>query len=719
MKPRRAVLLALAFAPLVALIAWQAARTYWLCDDAYISFRYVRNFIEGRGLVFNPGERVEGYTNFLWVLELAAMWKALGVRPETACSVLSSLYTAGSVVLTVVLAASGPFRDRRAFVAWGALLLLGASHTFAVWATSGLETRQFTFLILLAIACLRSKTAGRARLVLASLALAAGEYTRPEANMLFLCCLAWLVADLWRSGRLRLGDLAAFVAPFAVLVGLHFLWRWNYYGDVWPNTYYAKYVRPWPEAGLEYLIAATVEFGLYALVPAALVGVVARLRNGDWTHLLALGCILPHVAYVVWIGGDHFEFRVMDFYWPLLAVAAVEGTVLLARGLDRRLRRSELVASSALVLALLLVTSGVQTAKEIASSGLRTRAETHRLKISISRERFPVLYGIPGLPLLLEAYNAANAELVPKGIAAPHVEHRTFWLQLLDQYAPYESLHGSGCIPEDAVTWADSIGVFGYYLADLVVIDNHGLTDRYVAHLPVATDKRRYMAHERSAPWPYLESRGFNLIVHPAAGSTEEALDLADYALRVDGGRWMPFDSLATAWADKAFLGCSAVRTWSIVRKLGCFVEADLAGWTVEGEAFADGPRPDRSRRLRVHPYRGCAGGGILDSRGANAEASLTGSARSPAFQVPPEASLQFVLGGKGVNVGVRLREGEAVLAEWRPTDQNGVTPERHTLRAFSGKEVELVLFDDSGAEGGFVLLGEVLVLVPTVLGGS
>ena len=36
-------------------------------DDAYISFRYARNLAEGLGFVYNAGERIEGYTNFLWV----------------------------------------------------------------------------------------------------------------------------------------------------------------------------------------------------------------------------------------------------------------------------------------------------------------------------------------------------------------------------------------------------------------------------------------------------------------------------------------------------------------------------------------------------------------------------------------------------------------------------------------------------------------------------
>ncbi|KPJ64637.1 hypothetical protein AMJ44_12375, partial [candidate division WOR-1 bacterium DG_54_3] len=44
-------------------------------DDAFISFRYVRNFVNGDGLVFNPGERVEGYTNFFWILLLSLFLK--------------------------------------------------------------------------------------------------------------------------------------------------------------------------------------------------------------------------------------------------------------------------------------------------------------------------------------------------------------------------------------------------------------------------------------------------------------------------------------------------------------------------------------------------------------------------------------------------------------------------------------------------------------------
>lgn len=49
---------------------------FTLFDDAMISMRYARNLAEGYGLVWNPGERVEGYTNPLWTL-----WMALIMSP--------------------------------------------------------------------------------------------------------------------------------------------------------------------------------------------------------------------------------------------------------------------------------------------------------------------------------------------------------------------------------------------------------------------------------------------------------------------------------------------------------------------------------------------------------------------------------------------------------------------------------------------------------------
>ena len=54
---------------------WHCLAINYVEDDSFISFRYAKNFVNGDGLVFNPGERVEGYTNFLWVMMLSGfLW---------------------------------------------------------------------------------------------------------------------------------------------------------------------------------------------------------------------------------------------------------------------------------------------------------------------------------------------------------------------------------------------------------------------------------------------------------------------------------------------------------------------------------------------------------------------------------------------------------------------------------------------------------------------
>ena len=52
---------------------WLSYRYFWI-DDAFITFRYARNLADGLGPVFNPGEAVEGYTTFLWMLVSSAFF---------------------------------------------------------------------------------------------------------------------------------------------------------------------------------------------------------------------------------------------------------------------------------------------------------------------------------------------------------------------------------------------------------------------------------------------------------------------------------------------------------------------------------------------------------------------------------------------------------------------------------------------------------------------
>src|SRR5262249_33831342 len=149
----------------------------------YISFRYAHNLSHGLGLVFNPGlERVEGYSNFLWVLVLAA-FDRVGIAPERVANLLAVLLT---VALWAVIArhmwrrSSDPPRGGTLLVPVGAF---AACRSFAMWSTSGLETRAFELLVVAGVLRLAREldaSRERASAPLGALLLGLAALTRPD-----------------------------------------------------------------------------------------------------------------------------------------------------------------------------------------------------------------------------------------------------------------------------------------------------------------------------------------------------------------------------------------------------------------------------------------------------------------------------------------------------------------------------------------------------------
>ena len=336
LRPSR-IALGAAHLPWLVLLAWLTSVSWFLTDDAFISFRYVRNLLNGYGLVFNVGERVEGYSNFLWLLEIAAIWQVLGIRPEHAAPWLSILFTTLTLALMLWWIARLPGLRMRGLVSWCALALVCSSATFAVWTSGGgLETRQFTFFIVAAVVCLILYRNRRWGLLAASVSLALASLTRPEGPLIAACCFAWFGAlqipaalnGLRRAAepqavsvkdaiaamarRIDWRGLLYLIAPFALIVGAHFLFRYAYYDEWLPNTYYAKHVRPWYEAGFKYLWAAALETGLYMLLPLAWVAMKARWRGwrdaSDGAYALILLIIAAHMLFLARLGGDYFGF---------------------------------------------------------------------------------------------------------------------------------------------------------------------------------------------------------------------------------------------------------------------------------------------------------------------------------------------------------------------------------------------------------------------------
>ncbi|MBW2731490.1 MAG: hypothetical protein JRH20_03800 [Deltaproteobacteria bacterium] len=220
---------------------WLHAASYsFISDDAYISFRYAYNLAMHGDFSFNLGERVEGYTNFLWTLMLALLLK-VGLRPEVTSQLFGAFFGGATLVLIYVLTRLYRGGRRNPWDMLAALLLPSVGG-FAVWCSGGLETQFFGALVLGGVVLYLAESAGRVRRPLSGGIFALAAMTRPEGLLLFgLTGLHRLGANLLGERRLmprgrEMLWVLGFVIPFGVFMG----WRISYYGYPFPNTYYVK-----------------------------------------------------------------------------------------------------------------------------------------------------------------------------------------------------------------------------------------------------------------------------------------------------------------------------------------------------------------------------------------------------------------------------------------------------------------------------------------------
>jgi arabinofuranosyltransferase len=321
-----AVLLAASALALVAhSLVWN-----FVTDDAFISFVYSRNLVEAGQLVFNLGERVEGYTNFLWTLVLAGLLK-LGLLPEYTSRVLGTAFAILTLGLCARLVRAG--RGDDAPSAWDAVpaLFLCSSPGYACWSSGGLETQLFTCLFTAgATRYVVSLCAGQAPDAWTGLLFGLSALTRPEGVLFFaLTGVHRLRTLVGRRAWPARGDWAA-AAAFAGLVVPHLWWRHWYYGWWAPNTFYIKSsggAGTWNQGGY-YLLRMAETLHVWAVAPVAIAGLLCA--RGD-TRLRAVAGYVLFVAavfyvYVASVGGDfmglyRFAMPVVPLLFSLGALA--------------------------------------------------------------------------------------------------------------------------------------------------------------------------------------------------------------------------------------------------------------------------------------------------------------------------------------------------------------------------------------------------------------
>jgi hypothetical protein len=236
---------------------YSAYKLHWLCDDAYITFRYSLNLFKGLGPIYNTGEAVEGYTNFLWMI-LISSGLSVGISPERFSQGLGLFSFLGNLVLLFI--AGKKIHEtkvgiNRIYVPLS-MLCFSVQYHARVYATSGLETSFFTFLLLLGILNIFFYN-NQFSLWIGFTSLTFLCMTRPDGLLFY--GFASLYYLIFRNKEisfitLLIKNILNHI-PFLFIFIPYFFWRFQFYGYLWPNTFYAKEAGSvYYKQGIKYLL---------------------------------------------------------------------------------------------------------------------------------------------------------------------------------------------------------------------------------------------------------------------------------------------------------------------------------------------------------------------------------------------------------------------------------------------------------------------------------
>ncbi|HZS42177.1 MAG TPA: hypothetical protein VFF06_35350 [Polyangia bacterium] len=494
MSSRRIVVIALVAAAAAGLIAHSLLWNF-VTDDAFISFVYSRNLARHGQLVFNLGERVEGYTNFLWTVLLAGLLK-VGLAPEVMSRVLGTAAAIGTMITCAFAsrrvranaAGAGAAPEWSAWDALPAIILCGVPG-FACWASGGLETALFTFLVTLGVTLYLGEHERDAPSRGSAIAFGLAALTRPEGLLFF--ALTMLHRGIILVSRRRFVPAAAelrWIGWFALLVVPHLLWRRWYYGWWLPNTFYIKSsggAGAWSQ-GAYYLTSFARQFHLWVVPIFAAVGLALKRERGA----IVLAGYVTLVAgvfafYVASVGGDFMGlFRFALPIVPLLALLAAAGLRLALSG--------KLPQAAQLAIVALLLGAHAWHA-----------ADVDQRSLVIGADR-----GIDS-PGYLRWYTADRAAIGK-------------WFGQYARPDDYAAVGGAGA---------------QVYYSDIRSLDCFGLSDEFIAHKVPAQSSRP--GHQKYAPLDYQLARKPTIIT-------------SNY-YRIEGAPYQPPLAEAALWRQRGY----------------------------------------------------------------------------------------------------------------------------------------------------------------------
>ncbi|MBE2195853.1 MAG: hypothetical protein IAE83_16885 [Anaerolinea sp.] len=455
----------------------EGTRYYSLFDDAMISMRYARNLVQSHELAWNPGgDRVEGFTNPLWVLIMAVV-HLLPVPPERTSLYVQDL---GAILLVLNVAVIWDVTGRLArslgrgalFAQIVAALFCAFSLPLNTWTLQGTEVGLLALMVSVAfrqmvITFEQERFSPLVYLILGVATLVRIDMTVTYGASLFFL---WLSMPTLRAQHLRVG-----LSIFGVFILPQTLFRLLYFGDWLPNTYYLK-VEGYPFWGR---ISRGGEVALMFLGNIGVLPFVGLFLRRTRPLLLVGWLCLTQMLYTIYVGGDAWEWwgnvnRYLSVVLPLFFVLLGITLSLLVEAAEQGWQRLNLPLSP----------FRAWSYRALGAAVVILLALIHF--ITFNAQRTPV-----------EGYLIHDEWLLRGGSLNVN------WNPLMVQTA---LLTRSFTSPQArlGVTWA---GIIPYF-ADRPGVDILGKNDRLIAHLPMHQHSQWDRFYPGHLKWDYGYSIG-------------------------------------------------------------------------------------------------------------------------------------------------------------------------------------------------------------------
>lgn len=283
-----------------------------IIDEAFISFRYARNWAEGHGPVFNQGERVEGYTNFLTVAVLALGFKFVPhFDPLYFVKVIGVLSAIGQLILCVFLGFK--IFKRAPWAGFLTAFFLACDGTFHFAAFNGLETQMFAFLVMAAVYFdLKEGTAVSWK---STFFYFLCFLTRPDGIVFFALSRFYKLAQgIKMSGKFPASFFITGIV-FTLAAMIYVFSKYLFYGSIVPNTFFAKTGYTTSSRflnGVFYILLFLRDHPVSFLLFLAFVPLFLKSDEAKFLLFMFSG----FTVYLFYVGGDWLQGS--RFFVPLL-----------------------------------------------------------------------------------------------------------------------------------------------------------------------------------------------------------------------------------------------------------------------------------------------------------------------------------------------------------------------------------------------------------------